>query len=178
MTWLEVARVSMGYALVLAALFTLVVLGSLLVARDALLSDYPPAIRARYGEQSARGRWTATVAGLLNLLLFVTVPVAGVLDLQGRVDGRLGFVPPFVLGTAGFLALTLFDLLVIDWLLFCTVRPRFMTLPGTEGMPEYRDLAFHAKVLVPRPIPWPLLAIPGYGALVGGTAWLVETLTG
>ncbi|WP_274918137.1 hypothetical protein [Streptomyces sp. WZ-12] len=40
----------MGYALVLAALFTLVVIGSLLVARDALLSDYPPAIRERYGE--------------------------------------------------------------------------------------------------------------------------------
>ncbi|MFB7629906.1 hypothetical protein ACFC0M_03000 [Streptomyces sp. NPDC056149] len=168
----------MGYALVLAALFTLVVIGSLLVARDALLSDYPPAIRERYGEQSTRGRRTATVAGLLNLLLFVAVPVAGVLDLQGRVDGRLGFVPPFALGTVGFLALTLFDLLVIDWLLFCTVRPRFMTLPGTEGMPEYRDLAFHARVLVPRPVPWPLLAIPGYGVLVGGTAWLVETLTG
>ncbi|MCE4946249.1 MULTISPECIES: hypothetical protein [Streptomyces] len=172
-----IARVSMGYALVLVSLFTLVVIGSLFVARDALLSDYPPAIRERYGTQSARGRRTAAVAGLLNLALFIAVPVVGVLDLHDRTEGRLGFLPPFVLGATGFLALTLFDLLVIDWLLFCTVRPRFMVLPGTEGMPEYRDLAFHAKVLVPRPVPWPLLAVPGYGALVGGLAWLVETVT-
>ncbi|MFF0623704.1 hypothetical protein [Streptomyces sp. NPDC004296] len=44
-------------------------------------------------------------------------------------------------------------------------------------MSEYRDLAFHAKVLVPRPVPWPLLAVPGYGAAVGGPAWLIETMT-
>ncbi|GAA2665445.1 hypothetical protein [Streptomyces lunalinharesii] len=177
MDFTALACVSTGYALLLVSLFTVVVIGSLLVARDALLADYPPAIRERYGTQSARGRRTAAVAGVLNLVLFVAVPVVGVLDLHDRTEGRLGFLPPFVLGTTGFLALTLFDLLVIDWLLFCTVRPRFMVLPGTEGMPEYRDLAFHAKVLVPRPVPWPLLAVPGYGVLVGVVAWLVETVT-
>ncbi|MFF3762497.1 hypothetical protein ACFYYR_00140 [Streptomyces sp. NPDC001922] len=176
MEWSEIARVSLSYAVVLTGLATVVILGSLLVARDALLSDYPPAIQERYGEQSARGKQTAAVAGVLNLLVFVGVPVAGVLDLHARTDEPLGFWPPFVLGVTAFLALILFDLLVIDWLLFCTVRPRFMVLPGTEGMAEYRDLAFHAKVLVPRPVPWPLIAIPVYGAVVGGLAWLAETL--
>ncbi|MHB6911181.1 hypothetical protein [Streptomyces sp. CB02959] len=85
----EIARVSSGYAVVLVSLFTLIVIGSLLVARDALLSDYPPAIKERYGTQSARGRRTAAVAGLLNLLLFAAVPVAGVLDLHGRAEGHL-----------------------------------------------------------------------------------------
>ncbi|AIA02415.1 hypothetical protein [Streptomyces noursei] len=69
---------------------------------------------------------------------------------------------------------SLITLIVIGSLL---VARDALVLPGTEGMPEYRDLAFHAKVLVPRPVPWPLLAVPGYGALVGGLAWLVETVT-
>ncbi|MDW6058501.1 hypothetical protein SAZ11_11010 [Streptomyces sp. FXJ1.4098] len=57
--------------------------------------------------------------------------------------------------------------MVLDWRLFCRVQPRFMVLPGTEGMPEYRDYAFHVRVLAPRPVPWPLVAIPGYGVAVG-----------
>jgi hypothetical protein len=37
----------------------------------------------------------------------------------------------------------LFDLLVLDWLFFCTIQPRAMLLPGTEGMAGYRDYRFH-----------------------------------
>jgi hypothetical protein len=37
----------------------------------------------------------------------------------------------------------IFDLLVLDWFFFCTVQPRLMVLPGTEGMPGYRDYRFH-----------------------------------
>src|ERR1044072_1678581 len=167
MSWSELMAVSLGYALVLTALFTAVIVGGLLVARDALIDDYPPAIRERHGPQSARGQRTATVMGLLNALLFVAVPVVGVLDLRGRAEGTLGFWPGFAFGGVAFLVLVLADLLILDWWLFCTVQPRFMVLPGTDGMPEYRDYAFHWRVLVPTPVPWPLLAIPGYGAVVG-----------
>ncbi|GAB2772474.1 hypothetical protein [Streptomyces daliensis] len=174
----ELAGVSVVYALVFVALFTAVIVGTLVVARDALLSDYPAAIRERYGRQSERGKRAASVAGLLNLTLFVAVPVAGVLDLHGRTGEPLGFWPPFVLGTVSYLVLVLFDLVVLDWWLFCTVQPRFMVLPGTEGMPEYRDFAFHARVLCPRPVPWPLLAVPAYGVAVGAVALLAEALAG
>ncbi|MEU6712795.1 hypothetical protein ABZ897_15045 [Nonomuraea sp. NPDC046802] len=43
-----------------------------------------------------------------------------------------------------FCTLVLFDLVVLDWLILAGLRPRVMVLPGTEGMPEYRDLTFHA----------------------------------
>lgn len=174
----ELARVSMGYALLLVTLFTAVVVGALHVSRDALLSDYPQAIQQRYGQQSARGRRTAAAAGLLNLLAFVVVPVIGVLDLHNRTEGTLGFWPPFALGTACFVSVTLFDLVILDWWLFCCVQPRFMVLPGTEGMAEYRDFTFHVRVLVPRPVPWPLVAIPGYGAAVGAVTCIAESLAG
>jgi len=46
-------------------------------------------------------------------------------------------------------------------------------LPGTEDMPEYRDYAFHLKVLFPRPLPWPILLIPVLGLVVGTITALV-----
>jgi hypothetical protein len=69
------------------------------------------------------------------------------------------------------------DLVVFDWLVFCTLQPRFVVLPGTEGMPEYRDYLFHLKVLVPRPVPWPLLLIPAFGVVVGGLTALAHAVT-
>ncbi|MFF2060255.1 hypothetical protein ACFVWZ_00390 [Streptomyces sp. NPDC058200] len=45
-------------------------------------------------------------------------------------------------------------------------------------MSEYRDFGFHVRVLVPRPVPWPVVVIPGYGVTVGAVAYLVEALAG
>ncbi|MGW5442184.1 hypothetical protein [Streptomyces asiaticus] len=104
MSWWQLVGVSLVCALVLVALFAAVIVGGLLVARDALVDDHPPAIRERYGARSARG------------------------------------------------------------------------LPGTEGMAEYRDYGFHWRVLVPRPVPWPLLTVLGYGAVVGSVSALVEAV--
>jgi hypothetical protein len=39
----------------------------------------------------------------------------------------------------------LIDLLLLDWLLLMTFKPRFMILPGTEGMAGYNDYGFHFR---------------------------------
>jgi hypothetical protein len=37
------------------------------------------------------------------------------------------------------------DLAVLDWLVFARLRPRFLVLPGTEGLPGYGDYGFYFK---------------------------------
>ena len=37
----------------------------------------------------------------------------------------------------------LVDLLIIDWLIFVTLQPSVIILPGTEGMAGYKDYRFH-----------------------------------
>lgn len=37
------------------------------------------------------------------------------------------------------------DLLIMDWLIFCTIQPKFMILPGSEGHPAYKDYYFHFR---------------------------------
>jgi len=37
------------------------------------------------------------------------------------------------------------DWLVSDWFIFCTLSPRFLVIPGSEGMVEYKDYGFHFR---------------------------------
>jgi len=42
----------------------------------------------------------------------------------------------------------LVDLVIVDWLIFVTWQPRFVILPGTEGLAGYKDYAFHFKAFL------------------------------
>jgi hypothetical protein len=150
------------------------------IAPDAMIQDYPPAIQARHGPKSDHGRRVSTVMGAVMAGLVLAVCITAPLHLATLAttdSGWSGFWDGFWFGAAFLLALDVIDLLVFDWLVFCTIRPRFAVIPGTEDMPDYRDYLFHLKVLVPRPIPWPLLLIPGFGLVTGGLTALAHALT-
>lgn len=42
-----------------------------------------------------------------------------------------------------FMCWNLFDLIVMDWIIFCTLQPKFIVLPGSEGHRAYKDFKFH-----------------------------------
>jgi hypothetical protein len=37
----------------------------------------------------------------------------------------------------------IFDLIVMDWLIFCTWNPKFIVLPGSKGNKAHKDYKFH-----------------------------------
>ena len=39
----------------------------------------------------------------------------------------------------------LLDLTILDWLLFVTIIPDFVVIPGTEGLVGYDDYPFHLR---------------------------------
>ena len=39
----------------------------------------------------------------------------------------------------------LLDLVLLDWFLLMTLKPKFMILPGTEGIVGYSDYRFHFR---------------------------------
>jgi hypothetical protein len=50
------------------------------------------------------------------------------------------------LSVAGVVFLfNLVDWLILDWLIVCTITPKFMVLPGTEGMAGYKNYATHFR---------------------------------
>jgi hypothetical protein len=170
------ALYGVGFCVPFAALL---VIGTHL-APDAMIQDYPPAIQARHGPKSERGRRVSNVMGVIMAALFLAVCIASTLHLatlNPTAAGGTGFWDGFWFGVAFMVTVDVIDLVVFDWLVFCTIRPRFAVVPGTEGMPEYRDYLFHLRVLVPRPVPWPLVLIPAFGVIVGGLSALTYGLT-
>jgi len=174
--WSTVLLISVLYSLILFAAFSgLLVVGGL-ISNDAMLHDYPPAIQERHGPKTPRGARTTMGLSIVTVLLLIGASIAGVAVLRDQLGGDIGFWPAFVFGTVAFFVFNLLDLLVLDWWLFCRVQPRFLVPESTRGMAEYRDFSFHWKVLIPKPVPWPLLLIPGYGVILGGATLLWEAL--
>ncbi|MGW1145357.1 hypothetical protein ACWD6I_09920 [Streptomyces sp. NPDC002454] len=176
MQWASAVHVTALYSLCASVLFVAVLVCGAVIAPDCLEHDYPPAIRDRFraehGGKSVRGTRVAGAMGALMALILTAAPVFALTVLHQHRGSDLGFWPGFGFGTALFGWINLVDLVLVDWWLFCTVRPAFFTLPGTEGMAEYRDRAFHWRVL----LPYPVLMIPGYGVLVGLGTLTVEAV--
>lgn len=174
----HILGISATWAAVFAGLFSVIALGGMRVAPDAMLQDYPESVRKEYGKpQSARGRLVASIMGILLLLAFVGCTVGGVFALRGAAGGDIGFWPAFCFGAVLVVFVHLVDLVVIDWLVIGLLRPASILLPGTpRDHPAFDDHLYHVRVLFPRPVPWPILFIPIAGLLVAGVTVALEAI--
>lgn len=106
------------------------------------LYNYPPKIQERvksmeeYQDQILTGNDKKT-AKLFGAAMFIIVGV--ILARLANVTGFFGaFVHMFIL----FTVVSLYDLIVIDWLIFC--HTSVFRIPGTEDMvDEYHNYSFH-----------------------------------
>jgi hypothetical protein len=136
---------AVGCGLAIGVLFTVVLFLGVLGARDFMLQDYPPAIRERYGRpKSARGKRVAAIAGAVALVGVVGILAVALWRLPAIVPD------PGPLVVFGFVwvilqVFNIYDLVVLDWLVVTVWRPPMVVLPGTEDMPEYRDMGFHVR---------------------------------
>jgi tetrahydromethanopterin S-methyltransferase subunit B len=132
------------YGLILSALFTVVLLGAVYVNVEIMLNDYPPDVKKAYGaEKNPKTRGQKRIFSLLFLAALFGVLCYSMVDL-GRAT-ELNFPILFVLVFVEVFTFNLWDLLVLDWLIFNTIQPKFIFLPGTEGMAGYKDYYFHFK---------------------------------
>jgi hypothetical protein len=130
------------YGLVLSLVLTILTVVSGTIALDMFVDDYPPDIRQKYGPMSPRAaRLRPYVAALLFITVLV-VPIIGLFALQAEILA-VPFLPALVFSVTTLLVFNIYDLIILDWLFFCTIQPRAMVLPGTEGMAGYRDYRFH-----------------------------------
>ena len=130
------------YGLGLSLILTLlsVIIGSIVL--DMFVDNYPPAIRHKYGPMSPRAARLRPYLAPLLFIPIIVVPVLGLFHLQ-TTSASIGFWSAFAFSGITLLSFNLFDLFILDWLFFCTIQPRAMVLPGTEGMAAYRDYRFH-----------------------------------
>jgi hypothetical protein len=141
-SWSLLTQTAVVSGLELSAVLALIMVIIGTIAQDMFVGDYPPDIRQRYGPMSSRSARLRPFAAAIFLVPVLVIPFFGLLALRAQLS-EIGFIPAFVFSATALLVFNVFDLLVLDWLFFCTIQPRIMVLPGTEGMAGYRDYRFH-----------------------------------
>ena len=150
------ARQLLVDGLKLALGFSTVVLGTLYGNVWLWFSDYPPEIQAMIAVPPRPPLWQQLSAALL---LFGTLGVLSVratsrfLRAAGEALSR-PFTAALVYAFLLFQFVNLWDIVVLDWLIFTWLTPEFIVLPGTEGSPGYDNYWFHFQRSFLHPGPW------------------------
>jgi len=133
------------YGIVFSLLFSALLLVMIKINPEMMLNDYPPEIKARYGPASEKTKQQRKPFVILFFLIVFGVPLLSIMRLDQMIAGVPSFLEIFVNIFTLFLVFNIVDLLILDWLIFCAVTPRFIVLPGTEGMAAYKDYGFHFR---------------------------------
>ncbi len=134
------------YGLILSVFFSIILLAAVYVNVEIMQNDYPPDVKKAYGpEKNPNTRNQRRIFSLLFLAALFGVIGFSIVDTASASPAKLTFLPLFVLLFFEIFTFNVWDLLVIDWLIFNTSQPKFILLPGTEGLPGYKDYFFHFK---------------------------------
>lgn len=135
------------YGTILSVLMGVAFISIAFLNPEIWLPDYPPDIRQRFGPMSQRAKRQRRLVGIPVFLLLLAVIIFSIARFV-QIGGGSVF---FVVSLGIFVVLLVFnamDLLILDWLIFVTLRPRLIVLPGTEGAQGYRDYGFHFRAFL------------------------------
>lgn len=118
---------------------------SMAIAPDMWVNDYPPDIREKFGAMTPKAVRLRRFIGIPFFAAILMLPFLAILRLAVLTEAQPSFLAAFATAVLVLFTFNLFDLLVIDWLVFVFMQPKRIVLPGTEGMAGYRDYAFHFK---------------------------------
>ena len=144
-TLLSVITNALVFGVILSAILFPVILVIVRINPEIMLRDYPPDVQAKYGPMSDRTKRQRIPIALGVLTLLLAVILASLAPVRTATDAGSPFPTAFAHFFAMFSVFNLLDWLVLDWLIVVTLHPRFLILPGTEGMAGYRDYAFHFR---------------------------------
>lgn len=130
---------------ILSVLLTIIIYGSLGVNPAMWVHDYPPDIRAAVGEVGVPPAQTIVV-GVLFFGAIIGVVLYSNARLRQQNRGELSFLAAFANSALILFFFAAWDLLILDWLIFVTIQPDFIVIPGTEGLAGYKDYIFHFEV--------------------------------
>jgi len=141
---LNIGRVLVDGA-ILSLLASLMIVAAMAISPRLYLQDYPQDIQDRVPPKTKREKQLSLVAGLPFLLLLVAGPFWSTWRLQAATPATISFLGLWLHAFAVLLIFNLVDLLLLDWLLFCTITPGWMVIPGTAGMAGYKDYGMHFR---------------------------------
>lgn len=129
------------YALVLALIVTL----SQFYNPRLWLNCYPSAIQKVVPKRTKTEMREKLLVGIPFMLVMVGYPIYSTSILKNHLGGEYSFWIGFLNMLIIQNIFNLFDLFILDWLIFNTIKPKYLILEGTDGMREYGDYFFHFR---------------------------------
>lgn len=129
--------------LILTAVFTAFVVGTLLWKPRIWLHDFPKDIQALAAPKTPEEKRLTTLIGVPFMLVFFGLPVLLMSDLRAALGANFTFLTVWLYAYALFFGVNLWDLLALDWVGMSLVNPQRPPFPGTEGAAGWRDYRFH-----------------------------------
>lgn len=122
--------------LILSLVLGAIVLGSLRYNARLWLQDYPKPIRDKVPPLSPAERRDRVVVAVLLLSVLFGGIILETLQLRTNPAGAISLGAAYLSIFLMLLIFNLFDALVLDLFILTLLKPRFVILPGAEGM-EY-----------------------------------------
>ena len=149
-----------------AALVLLVVLA---LAPYGFLHDFPEDVRKAAVPPTAAQRRAGIVGGAVFMVVLLAALATPAIT-WGIAHPDASWWSLAAMAVVALAVFTLVDLVVIDWLVICALRPRVLLLPGTEQCAGWGDYGFHLREALQ---PKALALFPVFGAVIGTVAWLL-----
>ena len=133
------------YGLIWSVMWSVYVFLILKLYPFSMLHDYPKDIQAAVTIEkptSAQEKAAKRFGAVGGLIIFGVLLAFGLLRFHSE---QVPFLQ--VLKYIFIIAMTwnVVDLLVMDWLIVCTITPKWIVLSGTEGCKGYKDYFYHFK---------------------------------
>jgi hypothetical protein len=141
---LIIKRILIDGALLTAIAAPVLVLTLYINPRIAL-SDYPEDVQAAVPARTKKELRQGILLSIPFLLASIAVPLYSAWLLKQQNSGVITYWMAFVTIFGVHFVFFLFDLIVLDILMFCSWTPNFVVIPGTEGMPGYKDWRLHVR---------------------------------
>ena len=165
----ELLRHSLFYGAILSVAMSFTFLTLLVWNPEVWVGDYPPDIQEKFGPMSDKAQRLKRLVGPPVILLFLAVVGLAMVQWTGTHAVPMTFMEAFLSSFLIFSLFNLVDLLILDWLLFVTIQPRLIILPGTEGMAGYKDYAFHFYAFLKGLVASVLVSL-----IVAGVVWGIQ----
>jgi hypothetical protein len=109
------------------------------------LSDYPKDVKAAVPPRTKKELLIGIALSIPMLIVALAIPLYSTWLVRTQSAGVLPYGAAFAVIFGELFMASMFDLIVLDLGMFFTWTPKFLVLPGTEGMPGYKDWRPHAK---------------------------------
>lgn len=154
------------HGLALSIIASVYIIITLLINPRIWLQDYPQAIQDLIPPKDEKEKKLTLILGILFLILLLAFPLFSTILLKTHNPDFSYLSLAFNAFGVAF-AFNIIDWLILDWLMFCAITPKFIVIPGSEGASGYKDYWFHFRGFLIGTI----LSIIA-GLIIGGVALL------